>query len=169
MPEPTASAGEHYSRLISEQLDNERAIKASLEQRGIAVVATAGTLVTLLFALGALVTRSQTFEPPAASVVFLLLALLAFLAASVAAIATNRVRTYEEVKIGALRVLLDENLWAAESSIGERRAAEVRVAILAIARNQNAKKAKSLKWAMRSEVTAVGLVAIAVAAILLAN
>ena len=163
------SAGYHYSALISEQLENERAIKTSLEQRAMTVVTTAGTLVTLLFALGALVTRSETYEPPDASIAFLLFALLAFLLASVAAIATIRVRTYEEVKVEALRPLLDENFWSAKSSIGERRTAEVRVKILEAARTQNAKKAEALQWAMRFEVAAVGSVAIAVGIILICS
>jgi hypothetical protein len=50
--------------LIDEQLQRERDRNASLEQRGVSVITTTGTLVTLLFALSGL-TRSS--GPPVSS------------------------------------------------------------------------------------------------------
>lgn len=43
-------AGSAYTNLIDEQLETEQNRRASIEQRGLSVLTTSGTLVTLLFA-----------------------------------------------------------------------------------------------------------------------
>lgn len=59
------TAGPDVVKLIEKMLDDERASKASAQARGIAVITTSGTLVTLLLAFGALATRkSATFTLP---------------------------------------------------------------------------------------------------------
>lgn len=56
-PAPPVSQGTSvYSDFLAGELAAQDARKASFEQRGIAVVTTAGTLVTLLFGLAALST-----------------------------------------------------------------------------------------------------------------
>lgn len=130
------------------------------------MITTAGTLVTLLFAVGALVTRAQDYRPPAPALGLLFGALLLFLGAATAALFTSFVRRYEEVKIDALRRLVDERYWTGPGRVGEMRTAEVRIRILEVARRQNAVKATALKWALWLEVGAVALVAAAVSIIL---
>jgi hypothetical protein len=53
-PALTAVAGSVYAGLIADQLTQARALKSSLEQRALAVITTAGTLVSLLFAFTAI-------------------------------------------------------------------------------------------------------------------
>jgi hypothetical protein len=54
--------GPIYVELLKERLQEERAHKTSLEQRGLSVITSSGTLVTLLFALAAVVTASKSFS-----------------------------------------------------------------------------------------------------------
>jgi hypothetical protein len=164
-PEPRAGA--FYAALISEQLETERNRKASLEQRGVMVITTAGALVTLLFALGALVSGTEDYTPPSIAKAFLLLALTFFLGASIAALGTNAVRNYSEADVDALQNLLNEQYWKGREEIGERRSAELRLTVLRTARSINEQKAKTLRTAMGAEVAAVVCVASAIAAILI--
>ena len=55
-------AGKAYEALIVEQLSEERDRKKTLEARGIGVITTSGTIVALLFALGALVSDQEGFR-----------------------------------------------------------------------------------------------------------
>lgn len=161
------TAGVSYAALISEQLETERARKTSLEQRGITVITTSGALVTLLFALAALITGENEYSPPTLAVVLLTGALAAFLLASIAALLTNTVRDFHEADEDVLATLLQDQYWVGRAVVGEKRAAEVRVSILKTARDLNTKKAEILKLAMRAEVAAVCFVAAAVATILI--
>src|SRR5438876_2404695 len=47
-------AGSVYADFIEKELDDQRASKTSMEQRAVAVVTTAGVLVTLLFGFASL-------------------------------------------------------------------------------------------------------------------
>lgn len=106
--QPTTQGGSDISGpaitgLIQDQFIQERAIKDSLESRASAVIASAGTLVTLLFALVALVTKSQQYSLPVASRFLIGVALAAFLIAAVLAILVIRPRTYGAVDERSLR------------------------------------------------------------------
>jgi len=159
------TAGSVYAQLIGEQVTEERQIKASLEQRGITVITTSAALVSLLFGLAAVVTANKHFVLPALGRVLLVLALLCFLAAAVQGIRTNWILSYE-VAVDDLKRLASPQWWDRPSSPAERRAAEVRIAILESARAANDQKAALLQQAMVCEVAAVFFVAAAVAVIL---
>jgi hypothetical protein len=53
-----------FADLLADQLDAERARHASLEQRGISVITTSGTLITLLLALAGLTGRASGIKLP---------------------------------------------------------------------------------------------------------
>lgn len=53
-----------FVQLITDQLDAERARHASLEQRGISVITTSGTLITLLLAIAGLTGRTTGITLP---------------------------------------------------------------------------------------------------------
>lgn len=162
-------AGDAYGQLIKEQLDYDRAVKASLEQRAVTVITTSGVLVSLLFALAATVTDIEGFEPPFAARVLLAFAMGSFLVAAILGIAVNRPRDYEVTGQAGLRRIIEEQFWVGPSEIGSRRSAEVRVDMILSAREANRRKGKLLLGAMVLEVAAVALVGIAVAVILLAD
>lgn len=157
--------GHHaFSALISEQLEEERARKQSLEQRGLAVVTSSGTLVTLLFALAALVTKPETFQLPPDSKKYLAVAVGAFAIAGVLGIFTNKPLRYEEPSTDWLRSLTAPTIWNnASEAIAARRAAESRVNTIDSFRSKNVQKVRLLAFAIGLEVVAVGLVAAGVA------
>src|SRR5215212_326740 len=67
-PHEPAPGFRAYGEFVKDELAAQDQRKASFEQRGLAVITTSGTLVTLLFALSALATKdSQTFALPDAA------------------------------------------------------------------------------------------------------
>ena len=87
---PDEDAGVAYGQLIMDQLAEERNRKASLEARGVTVITTSGTLATLLFALTAGLTAAAKFKLPQSAKLPLLLALVAFVIAALAGLASER-------------------------------------------------------------------------------
>ncbi|MGH3026588.1 MAG: hypothetical protein ACRDLR_09095, partial [Gaiellaceae bacterium] len=59
----TSLAGSVYRSLIDDELARETDRKSSFESRGLQIVSSAGGIVTLLFALAAVVTNLKTFTP----------------------------------------------------------------------------------------------------------
>lgn len=159
-------AGSEYAKLIQEQLDEERKVKASLERRGITVVTTSGTLVTLLFGLVAVVTKASDFEVTTGARWFIYVALGLFVAAAVCALATNFPQKYEEADPDELQRLITEDYWQTSQGVGSRRSSELRVKVLRSARAAHTTKACLLRWALGIEVVAAGALAIAVVQLL---
>jgi hypothetical protein len=152
-----ATASERYWDLVREQLTEERARKTSLEQRGVAVITSSGTLVTLLFGLTALATKAQNYTLPAQAGLFLSAAAALFVAAAVAGIATNWAFYYIEVEPDGLRGLQDEN-WAGDEGEAAKVVANAWTDIIEDARINNATKGRLLRTAMILEV--IGLVGV---------
>jgi hypothetical protein len=65
-----APEAKEYATFIKELLEAEVARGTTMETRAVAIVTASGTLVTLLLALAALVTRVTTFQVPVAALVF---------------------------------------------------------------------------------------------------
>lgn len=61
-PSGDPHAGEVYAELISSNLERQAQRKSSIEQRGLSVISTSGALVTLQFALVAVITGDDSFE-----------------------------------------------------------------------------------------------------------
>src|SRR5580704_4085073 len=97
-----AQAGPLIAGLITRELDAQRAITASLQSRGLAVISSSGTLVTLLFGLSAVAT---TAEPP------LYVAAVLLVAAAVAGIVTNAPRSVKATALARLRPLVESPYW----------------------------------------------------------
>lgn len=159
-------AGSAYTSLIDSQLAREDARKTSFEQRGIGVITTSGTIVTLLFGLAALVTKSDAFVLGTWQKIFLGSALVFFFVAAITGILVNKPMTYEEAAPEGLRRLLEEPYWFGRVGIGSRRATEMKIAMLARARRQNDFKGSVLIIALSAEVAGIFLVAVAVLGVL---
>jgi hypothetical protein len=82
-------ASDVYASFVKSLLDAEDSRKSSLEQRGIGIIATSGTLVTLLFGLTAAITGSKSFAFPSAARCWLTSAAILFVVAAAAGIGTN--------------------------------------------------------------------------------
>ncbi|MEU4659139.1 hypothetical protein AB0G32_35270 [Streptomyces sp. NPDC023723] len=169
----TAEAAEKlaalYLTVVKEHVNEERVTKASLEQRGLLVITTSGTLVTLQFAVGALRTRAPSFTVPAPGLALLLASLGLFLVAAVLALIVNLPKAQLALssdEIGrqltgdwhhqdAVEVLASLHLSATE--------------VLRRLRDTNRAGARLLVCALAAELTAVTLVGAAVAVILTAG
>jgi hypothetical protein len=154
-PELNKQAGSAYTKLIDEQLEIEQNRRASIEQRGLSVLTTSGTLVTLLFAFSALVTQSKTFRLGTPARVMIVGSLLFFLLAGVSGIATNWPLPWEPIDQRDLSRLLQPNLWTASLSPAARRVAEAKIDVLGDVRQANNARGLFLLVAMIMQVAAV--------------
>ena len=165
--EQAQSAGRAiYAAYIKEQLDAQEARKTSLEQRGLAVISTAGVLVTLLFGLTALsVKPGSSFDLPRWAAAFLVVALVCFVVSSVFALATNLPRSYQGVTVEGLKSAVDDG-WDDDEARASRKVARTRLDILATAKHVNGQKARALVASMVLEIVAVALVGVAMAIVI---
>jgi hypothetical protein len=153
-------------KLLDAAVASEVCRKSSLEQRALAVITSSGVLVTLLFGLAALVTKTTSFilGPPANYV--LAASCFLFLVAAGFGLAANWPRNYTAPTVDSLREYLDEQWWNHRRPMAERSIAESQLEDLATARRFNRTKANLLTVALALEVVAVVVVA-AVAFVLL--
>jgi hypothetical protein len=162
-------AGTAFGDLIKEQLTQERARKDSIEARGLAVITTAGGIVTILFALSALATKAAaTFELSQPAQILLVVATGFFVLAVLVALGTNAPLLYNEVTTDGLKQLVTKAAWEnANVPQSERMVAKARARMITSGRASSNIKAGFLIAAMVLEVIAVIVLAIAVAVILL--
>jgi hypothetical protein len=157
---PPASGIGTYGAFLKDEIAAQDQRKTSFEQRGLAVVTTSGTLVTLLFALAALSTKQQaTFVLPDDAQTWLLRAVVFFFVAAVAALVTNVPLSYGAPTPESIKRLLKETSTEDEA---EKEVALARVEMLKSAKTSNSFKGWVLVGAMALEVVALGCVAFAV-------
>ena len=163
---PEESGLATYGAFLKDEIAAQDARKTSFEARGLAVITTSGTLVTLLFALAALSTKRQaTFVLPASAQGWLEDALALFFFAALLALATNVPLRYEAAKPDDIEKLLAEEPASAKEA-AERDVAYARVSQLRSAKYKNSAKGWLLVFAMFFEVLAIGCVARAVSYII---
>lgn len=165
MPE---TAGDAYADLIKDLVTEQRDRKKSLEQRGFAVITSSGTIVTILFALAALVSGAEDFELDGVQSLLLAGAVVLFTAAAIQGIRVNTPTSdYIEPENDWLTKILKPEFWNhEEAELGERISAEARVQIITSYRAVLEDRANVLKVGMWCEVGGIALVAITVGSIL---
>lgn len=152
---PSLRAGDAYARLIAETLNEERSRKQSIEQRGANVITSSAAIAGALLGLAA-ISPSATFDSlPTNGLILVATGFIGLGAAAVLALLSSWPFAYEELDHDELRRLLEPNFWDARGSVGERRAAEVRIDVIANARVQNGRKAILLTLAMGIQILAV--------------
>lgn len=166
MDEHQAIAGDHYASLIKERLTEERARKASLEQRGTGIVTTSGILVTLVFAVATFSLGTDDPTIPSMAYWAIALGLVLLVTGGVLGILINRPRGYQEPDLPTLRELLTDEIWKADPVDGQQSAAEVMLDVISTAGHNNDKKAKLLAWGLEVELAAVVTIVVAIVAIL---
>lgn len=148
------AAGEVFAELIEANLERQAGRKASLEQRGLAVVTTSGSLVTLSFGFAAFI-RADGSELTTATSVLLALAMVLFVAAAALGLAVNSTRHYEYLSTKSLASLCTAELWRSDALEATRQISAMQVRILERARENNASKARSLRRAVITELAAI--------------
>jgi hypothetical protein len=154
-----------YAQYIKDQLTEEDARKESIEKRGLAVITTSGTIVSLLFGLVAVLTGAKEFKLPAGAEPWLGAALIAFVIATFAGLLTNMPLLYLGVKAKELKLAVAD-LWDDEPKVAEKRIAATHVKVLTRAKSLNAAKGWILVGAVTAELAAVIFLALAVKSIL---
>jgi hypothetical protein len=142
-------------------LDSQDVRKTSFEQRGVAVITTAGALVTLLFGLASLSAAEKSFKLSGGAKVWLVWALAIFFFAAVLAVVTNIPLPYKTPTAEALKQRVKE------SSMGDEDSAIRDIAVTQANMLGDAKRVNSIKgWllvaAMACEVVAIGFVGAAI-------
>jgi hypothetical protein len=161
---PPPSGVGSYGAFLKDQIATQEQRKASFEQRGLAVITTSGTLVTLLFALAALSTKEQaTFVLPNRAEPWLGAALVLFFGAALAALITNLPLWYQSANPDDIKGLVERTTTQEEA---DKDVALARVAELKSAKTMNSIKGWVLVLALALEVSALGCVAKAVSFII---
>jgi hypothetical protein len=155
-----------YSAYIKEQLAAQETRKASIEQRGSAVITSSGALVSLLFGLVTLTTRSTTYELPEGAKSWIFAAMASFVIAAIAAIITNTPLFYSGVKTSDLQQALRGSIWNDPPPIAEKRIAATDIKVLRTAKSRNTFKGFALLGAVVAEVLAVLFLALAIRVVL---
>lgn len=162
----TNRAGDVYGQILADLLISENTRKASIEQRGITVITTAGGLVSLLLALSALLLGSNSTAILAAGSRWLLIAaIVAFIVAAGFGLAANTPHEYSALSIDDLDRMIADYSWSADKEEAALLIAQRRVKELKISRILNNKKAKYVQRAIVAQVVGVGLVAASIVAV----
>jgi hypothetical protein len=127
---------------IEKELRMERERKAQLDQRGVALITTSGSLTAVLFALGALVSGKESFHPSVLTITLLGTTLLAFSIAAIFGLVTTRLVASEVGDVKSLNRLREQH-WTAD--VADARAAIADMHIRTIAKIRMGNKAKT-EW-----------------------
>lgn len=150
-----------YGEFVKDELAVQDARKTSFEQRGLAVVTTAGALATLLFGLAAFAAAGKTQPLSADAKELLDIAVVVFVAAAILALGTNVPLPYNAPKASAIRGRLSEKPIRDEDA-AMRDIAFTRAKALADAKRKNGWKGWMLFGALALEVAAIGLLTLAI-------
>jgi hypothetical protein len=150
-----------YSDFIKSLLDTEEARTNSLQLRGLALISTSGTLVTLLFGIVAVIKSNSSTVPSTAHGPLVVAAVL-FATAAIMGIAVNVPLLGRYVKPASLVHSYTSEMWKDSRSDAEMMVAATRVKLYANARKANAFKAVLLIVGGMIEISALLPVVIAV-------
>jgi hypothetical protein len=159
----TDSAPEAYTSFVSGLLDAEAVRRTALEQKGAAIITTAGTLVTLLFGLVAVVTGKASFSLPGAAHGWLIAAVILFVIACFLGILTSVPVPYGETEITKDDLV---DWWDQQQPIALIAISSARLKALTAARRINTIKAAIVAVATTTLVAALAMLATAIVEIL---
>lgn len=159
-------AGPVIAQLIAKEVERTQATTASLQSRGLAVISSAGTLVTLLFGLSALATNAADLTLSTATRIPLILAAGLLVLAAVAGISTNAPRHKHAIGLDGLGPLLDDDAWSAEARHALQATARTHLKIAQAARDANRTMARFLLAGIVLEIAGVACITWAVIALI---
>lgn len=160
------SAGPVLSALVEEQLQQERRLKDSLEQRGITVITSAGVLVALLLGFAGIAGTAALSAMSVNARTWIGSALALFALSAVLGLSTNMVLRYTEAKASTLKKHLTEEWWTYPAADAAREVANLRADSVESARSRNTIKAKLLAGAILAEAVAIVCLAVGAGIIL---
>lgn len=158
-------AGAAYRGLIDDALKREDVRKVSFEARGLSIITSSGTIVTLVFGLAALATQATKFKLDSTTKTALAVSLGCLIVAAVFGILCNMPIGYGEADEKDLKRLLEDRFWLGRIAVGQKRVADAEIDQIDIARKANTSKGKLLVAGLVFEV--LGVVAVAVGVLLI--
>jgi hypothetical protein len=154
-------AGEAYSAFIKTQLKAEYDRRASLDGRGIALVTTSGTFVTLIFAL-ATFGLGKDYQPSSVARLLVLGAVVGLCLAALLGLVANALRRYEVMKGGALLAMTREH-WRDGDELARRVCADSDARTTVTLRSGNERKADLITAGLVAQLAGISAVVAAVA------
>jgi hypothetical protein len=155
-------AGQIYAELVTTRLTEEEGRGRSLQARGLAVVTTSGTLVTLIFAIAQFALRSKVVATvPSASRWLLTIATVTFVGAAVGGLLANLPRDIGRPSSSNIAEKI-ENEWSKQAAAAEKTVARDRVCQLQKLEGANDVAAWAVLAGLAAEVLAIALAAAAV-------
>jgi hypothetical protein len=148
-----------YADFVKSMLDAEVVRKSSLEQRGLGIITTSGTLVTLLFGLAAAITSAKTFTFPSAARDWLTAAAILFVLAAAAGIGANIPLFYGKVVVEQDTL---EAVWDDNAPDARRAVTGARLNRLHAAQTVNSVKAWILVVGMLLELAAAAMLTVGI-------
>jgi hypothetical protein len=127
-----------YSDYVRALEAQETARKSSLESRGVNIITTSGTLVTLLFGLVAVLKGSKNFSLPGSAHGYLIAAVILFVSATALGIVINPPLFYEETELTIQDL---QTVWSWPAADARAKIAVTQLKTIASARRGNAVKA----------------------------
>jgi hypothetical protein len=153
-----AGAVKGYQAFVESQVAQERALKASLESRGITVITTATSLATLAFGVSAAGSALKTLTLSFWSIALIFLGVLGLLLAAIVALRTNTPRAYIEGQPSEVKDLLTRyKRWTPAEMDAARQVTLLEIDIWSGAVDQNEEKATRLAQAIVLEIAGVVL------------
>jgi hypothetical protein len=152
-----------YADWVKSLCDAEDARKVSFESRGVSVITTSGTLVTLLFGLVAVVTGAKNFTLPSEAHGYLIAAVISFVVAVALGIIANIPLFYQEADMTEDELVdaVGQGVITAEAEVMIRQ-----LGLLRNARRVNSAKGVALLAAGIAQLVALVMLAFAVVFIL---
>lgn len=163
------NAGVVFTEFTEKELQAELDRRTRLESRGLSVLTTSSTLVTLLAALGVVATGTGELKINTLSWACLLLALGAFLVASVFGLLANRLANYKKTQVEQLlKWRASQKAWHSTADEARGAVMEANARTIDSLRVQNNKRAKKVDWAQGSQLAAIFLLAVAIGSAIVA-
>jgi hypothetical protein len=148
------AVGEVLEALADDQLGDERQLKESLAGRSMVVIATSGTLVTLLLGGATLATQIHSPRMPQGALICVIVAFILLIAAVIMALIINVPRLQQSVDLHSLERDLSPAHWNCVDDQLAEQAYRLRLQLLADLRARNASRGRYLVAALALECIA---------------
>ena len=156
-----------YAAFIQNELEQERVRRVGVDARAASVITTSGALVTLAFALTAVFTKGQGYEPSRLVTIFLAGALSAFVIAAAIALVSSRFRKYNVVHPDQLNTWREDRFWLGDQDDARWLLADANTKTLASLRKGSDSKAIEIQRALWAQLAAFTFLSAAALTILL--
>ena len=161
--EQRGRAGDFLGPLVSSMLNDAQSRKSSIEQRALAIISSAGVLVSLLIALAAfLLTAEEESGLGVIPRVLLAFAAVCFVVAAALGLWVNTPREHGGMDDEDLDRIVSQGMWHGDANEARQSVAERQIEELKVFVCKNNRKGRLVQYAVGVQVLGVALVAAAI-------